>query len=346
MGGWSYNVTNLVKPTNPTNTTNTTTPTQPTNSTNTTTPTQPTNNTSTNTTTPTQPTNNTNTNTTTPTTPVDNTTNTTNTTTGGFVALSNEEIYSPEVLAVLDYGSDQVLASGNAKGKIPVSTYKITRIDSVLKKVDANRTTYKCDVVMTGANKVKVDVVFDVYAANGNYSMGGWNYNVSNIPKPQNNTNTTTTVPTTPVNSTNTTNTSANNTTTAPTTPVNNTTNTTNTTVPTTPVITNNVTNNTGFTPLTEAQIQAADVQSVISYGADQIIQRGTTSGKIPASDYSINKVNSVSVKTETTRTVYKCNVELQGTNKLFVRTEYNVYVKNGTQEKALGPFSYATAWV
>jgi len=180
---------------------------------------------------------------------------------------------------------------------------------------------------------------------NGNYSIGPLTYNVSNIPAtPTNNTNTNNTAPTTPTQPTNNTNTNTT-TPTQPTKPTNNT--NTNTTTPTTPAVptTPNVTDS-NFTALTAAQIQTAEVQAVLSYGGDQIIQRGIAKGKIPASTYSINKVNSVAVMTQATRTVYKCNVELLGANKLFVRTEYNVYVNATTQEKSLGPFSYGTAWV
>ena len=322
--------TNPTDPTNPDNSTEPTNPTNPDNSTNPNPnePTNPDNSTNPNPTDPTNPDNSTNPN---PTEPGNNNTNTT-TPTKVYEQLDLSLIdTNPEIKKALDFGVAGVLQKGHEQKKIPVSDYSVTERIKLVRLNLTNGLDYIFTVrLANSANTVRVFTNFTVYVR---YSTGEMTlpayyyfYQISKdfVPtQPSNDTNTT--VPgntTNPVPEPGTGNNSTN--TTEPETGSGSgSDNSTNTTTPTPP------TNSTSdYVEVDDNEIATSqEIQNVLSFGINQVIETGIKQGKVPDTEYTVTQVESVTRKTDKGKNTYKCKVGLVNANNVKVNMSFTVAV-------------------
>jgi hypothetical protein len=226
--------------------------------------------------------------------------------------------------SLFSFGVDRVLASGIAKGKIPNTDYDVTDVFNFARTNLSKTANFRFETKL--ANNNGSVVIFTNFTVNYRYSnqsmkLNALSYNVSitKVVQPSNNTNTTVpTNTTTPDNGNNSTNTTV---------PDN-----TNTTVP----------SNT-YVQVNASDIAASEeIQSVISYGTSQILEKGLAAGKIPSANYTVSEVVSVSKLTQTGGNSYQCSVNLDGDNDAEVKTTFTAFYNSTNQAVSLSKFSYA----
>jgi len=76
----------------------------------------------------------------------------------------------------------------------------------------------------------------------------------------------------------------------------------------------NNSTNNTGFIPINPAQYSSALIQSLVNFGKNSVYNKAVAAGKIPAGNYTVTKINSVSKQNVTGGANYKFNINFKNT--------------------------------
>ena len=234
--------------------------------------------------------------------------------------------------SLFSFGVDKVLASGIAKGKIPNTDYNVTDVFNFARTNLTKTANFRFETKLVNNNgSVTIFTNFTVNYRYSNESMKlnalSYNVSITKVVQPSNNTNTT--VP--PNNSTNTTVPDNGNNSTNTTTPDNGN-NSTNTTTP----------SNT-YVQVNASDIAASEeIQSVISYGTSQILQKGLAAGKIPSANYTISEVVSVSKLAQAGGNSYQCSVNLDGDNDVEVKTTFTAFYNSTSQAVNLNKFSYA----
>jgi len=225
--------------------------------------------------------------------------------------------------SLFSFGVDRVLASGISKGKLVDTDYNVTDVFNYKRTNLSSTANFNFETKLANANgSITIYTNFTVNYRYSNQSMrlNGFSYNstiTKVVPNTPNNTNTTTP---TPNNSTNTTVPDATNTTTNGT--------------------SNSTSNN--YVAVNASEIASSqEIQSVLSYGTQQIIQRGLQAGKVPSDNYTISEVVSVSRLAQKGGNSYQASVNLDGDNEVEVRTTFTAFFNSTSQAVSLQKYSY-----
>lgn len=89
---------------------------------------------------------------------------------------------------------------------------------------------------------------------------------------------------------------------------------------------------------------QSQEIQSVLNYGANQIIQIGVQQRKFPASNYSISQVVSVSRLSSKSGNTYKCSIEMTDSNKVLIKAAFTISYVTATQAQTMTGYSFGVS--
>jgi len=253
-----------------------------------------------------------------------------------------------EIKKAFDFGVNGVLQKGHEQGKIPVSDYRVTERLKLVRLNLTNGLDYIFTVrIANSANTVRIFTNFTIYVRYSTRAMTlpsyYYHYTISKD-----------FVPSQPNNDTNTPTPNENNTTVPDTGSDNNSTNTTepdtdtgsgssnnstsNTTEPSNPL------NSTGskYVEVDDEEIaQSQEIESVLDFGINEVIQIGIKQGKIPTSEFNVSQIESVTRKVNKGKNTYKCKVALVNAEEVKLKMSFTVIYNNKTQAKELFGYSY-----
>jgi len=252
------------------------------------------------------------TNTTTPNTTVPSNNTNTNTTSGNWVNVDLAQVQrNAEINSSLVNGFNQVIQTVVQKKALKDDNYTITQVVAASRNNLTNGVNYKFTVkAQNTAGTTFLNMNYTTYYRYSNKSVKTVAYQYTTSTKG------------TPV----------------PTPAQNNTSNNTNTTVPTN--------NTSGYVALSNAQIQAQDVQSALKYGSGQIVNLGKQQGKIPAGTYNVAQVASVFKKVQPSGTNYNCTVTLKSAANVTVNANFNVFSNATSNAMNLQAYSYGVTGI